>query len=151
MRILLATDGSEHSEAAARNLIKRPWPAGSLVRVVSVASLPFPLVTPYPGLGTIDYEGLKQSISQQAQALVDREVVSIQKAGLAVETALRHGDPRSEIVQEAEDWKADLIVVGSHGRTGVSRLLLGSVAEYVVRHASCSVEVAREPKRDALR
>jgi nucleotide-binding universal stress UspA family protein len=146
MRILLAMDGSEHSEAAARKLLARPWPKGSLVRVVSVASLPFPLVAPYPGLGAINYEDLKQSISREAQAIVDRVVASFQNAGFAVEAALRHGDPRTEIVQEAEDWKADLIVVGSHGRTGVSRLLFGSVAEYVVRHASCSVEVAREPK-----
>jgi nucleotide-binding universal stress UspA family protein len=63
--------------------------------------------------------------------------------GLTVETAVQEGDPRSVILDAADDWKADLIVVGSHGRTGLKRLVLGSVAQSVVAHASCSVEVVR--------
>ena len=60
---------------------------------------------------------------------------------------MREGDPRMEIVEEAKRSQADLIILGSHGRTGVARWLMGSVAEYVVRHAPCSVEVARMPDR----
>ena len=56
---------------------------------------------------------------------------------------MRDGDPRSAIVDEAEEWGADLIVVGSHGYTGLKRWLLGSVAQSVVGHAPCSVEVVR--------
>jgi nucleotide-binding universal stress UspA family protein len=61
--------------------------------------------------------------------------------------AVRQGDPRTVIIDEAKAWSADLIVVGSHGYTGIKRLLLGSVAQSVVSHAPCSVEVVR-PKDD---
>jgi nucleotide-binding universal stress UspA family protein len=57
---------------------------------------------------------------------------------------VRHGDPRSVTIDEATEWRADLIVVGSHGYTGIKRLLLGSVAHSVVSHAPCSVEVVRQ-------
>jgi nucleotide-binding universal stress UspA family protein len=56
---------------------------------------------------------------------------------------VREGDARSAILDEADSWGADLIVVGSHGRTGLKRLVLGSVAAAVVAHAHCSVEVVR--------
>jgi len=60
-----------------------------------------------------------------------------------VDTALENGDARSTIVDFARQWGADLIVIGSHGHKGWERLLLGSVAESVVRHATCSVLVVR--------
>ena len=63
--------------------------------------------------------------------------------GLKVETAMRDGDPRRVIVNEAKEGGADLIIVGSHGYTGLRRLLLGSVAQAVIDHAPCSVEVIR--------
>ena len=56
---------------------------------------------------------------------------------------LAAGDPRTIILDTAEDWQADLIAVGSHGRTGLDRLLMGSVSEAVAVHAHCSVEVVR--------
>ncbi|HXZ20805.1 MAG TPA: universal stress protein, partial [Candidatus Acidoferrales bacterium] len=59
--------------------------------------------------------------------------------------ALEKGDVRLRIIDAAAEWNADLIVLGSHGRSGIPRLLLGSVAEYVARNASCSVEVVRIP------
>jgi nucleotide-binding universal stress UspA family protein len=62
---------------------------------------------------------------------------------LKVETVLREGKADLEIVDEARDWGADLIVIGSHGYTGLKRLVLGSVAQSVVGRAPCSVEVAR--------
>lgn len=53
------------------------------------------------------------------------------------------GDPRTELVESAIAEEADLLIVGSHGRTGIARLLMGSVASYVVTHAPCSVLVVR--------
>jgi nucleotide-binding universal stress UspA family protein len=105
---------------------------------------------PLRDLASANYEELRQSITQEAQTLVDRMLAAVRQAGFTVDAVVRQGDPRREIVEEAKAWKPDLIVVGSHGRTGISRWLLGSVAEYVVRHAPCSVEVAREPRRDEL-
>jgi nucleotide-binding universal stress UspA family protein len=146
MRILLATDGSEHSQAAVTNVLTRPWPSGSSVLVLSVVATPFPMVDPSPAAGAIQYEALSRSMTEATRALVARTADAL-KDTIPVETSVRMGDARVEIVQAADDWGADLIVVGSHGRTGMSRWLLGSVAEYVVRHASCSVEVARKRQR----
>lgn len=73
---------------------------------------------------------------------------SLRASGLTAETAVRYGDARSVIVDEAKEWDADLIVVGSHGYTGVIRWLLGSVAQSVVSHAPCSVEVVRKKQKE---
>lgn len=68
-----------------------------------------------------------------------------ERLGLPLSTLefVRVGTPGPEIVKTAAEWPADLIVIGSHGRGGVSRALLGSVAEYVMRHAACPVLVIR--------
>jgi nucleotide-binding universal stress UspA family protein len=66
-------------------------------------------------------------------------------AGLEVEDLLAHGEPAAEIVRVAEERGAGLIVVSSHGRTGLGRILFGSTAESVVRHARCPVLVVKPP------
>jgi len=91
----------------------------------------------------LSLEEIAKSLLKQAQGVLDRTVVQLGALGVSIESRVREGDPRREIVDEAKDWGADLIVVGSHGRTGMQRWLLGSVAEHVVRHAPCSVEVVR--------
>jgi nucleotide-binding universal stress UspA family protein len=143
MRILLAIDDSEHSNTAIKSILERRWPAGSTVRVLFVVQTytPIPLPT-----GVLDYESLTQSLVKEAQGVLDRVTAKLGALDMTIESRVRRGDPRQEIVDEAKGWSADLVVVGSHGRTGLQRLLLGSVAEHVVRHAPCSVEVARQPK-----
>ena len=84
-----------------------------------------------------------QQHEKDAEHVVARAAERLGRAGLSVETVVREGDPRTVIVDEATEWRADLIVVGSHGHTGLKRLLLGSVAHAVVAHAPCSVEVVR--------
>jgi len=88
-------------------------------------------------------EQLQQQRTKQASQLTEKVANSLAASGLATETVVHDGDPRSVIVDEAENWKADLIVVGSHGYTGIKKWLLGSVAQSVVSHAPCSVEVVR--------
>ena len=148
MKILLAIDGSESSEAAVRAVTIRPWPAGSSVRVLSVAQPVYPPANPlFPEVAvTAEYREITARVTAEAKKLTDEQadVIGRNKA-VTVETTVRQGDPRVEIVDEAERWGADLVILGSHGRTGVKRWLMGSVAEYVVRHAPCSVEVARAP------
>ena len=65
-------------------------------------------------------------------------------AGLVTREFLTVGKPADEIVRAAKEWPADVIVIGSHGRTGIPRVVLGSVAESVVRHAACPILVVRE-------
>jgi nucleotide-binding universal stress UspA family protein len=149
MRILLAIDGSEFSEAATRMLTERPWPPGSVVRVISVVQEVFP-VSPAGAVGVplvteppVNYEDVVQPRIEEAERLLSRAAEVLGSTELRGETTLRRGDPRKEVVEEAEEWGADLIVLGSHGRTGIKRLLMGSVSESVMRHAPCSVEVVR--------
>jgi nucleotide-binding universal stress UspA family protein len=145
MRILLAVDGSEHSEVATETLLERPWPKDTSVRVLAVAQVPFVPVDAFGGvgLGNYNYELLTPALLDQGQKVVERSVRRVREAGLIVEGIVARGDARAEIVRAATEMKANLVVMGSHGRTGLQRWVLGSVAEYVVRHAPCSVEVAR--------
>jgi nucleotide-binding universal stress UspA family protein len=81
----------------------------------------------------------------EARAAIE-EKVRATAAGQAAEVFVERGVPYAEIIRRAETWGADLVVVGSHGRTGLARVLLGSVAERIVRHAHGSVLVARESR-----
>lgn len=149
MKILLAVDSSPYSAAAAESVSRRPWPSKSIVRVLSAV----PDVVPpaaelwYDAAGSL--EEIRRQMTKQAEQLTDQIGESVRASGMTVETTVRHGDPRSVIIDEATEWDADLIVVGSHGYTGIKRLLLGSVAQSVVSHAPCSVEVVRQKTQQA--
>jgi nucleotide-binding universal stress UspA family protein len=143
MKILLAIDHSEYSVEAIKEVAKRPWPAKTIVRVISVVE---PVPPPaaelwYDASGSL--ERVQQEMTKRAAELTQKASESLKRKGLKVESAVREGDARSEIVDEARKWSADLIVLGSHGYTGMKRLLLGSVASSVVSHAPCSVEIVR--------
>lgn len=146
MKILLATDGSEHSEAAVDEIAERPFPKGSEVRVLSVFELPtFPITVPWAG---VDFD---DEIQKQAQTQARKAVKAAERklragkegAKLNISTKVVGGTPKQTILDEAEAFKADLIVLGSHGRGRVERFLLGSVSLTVVTHAKCSVEIVR--------
>ncbi len=80
-----------------------------------------------------------------AGELVERIAKELRAAGFQASTAIEVGDIRESIIDSAAEWRSDLIVVGSHGQRGIQRFLLGSVAEFVARHARCSVEIVRMP------
>jgi nucleotide-binding universal stress UspA family protein len=148
MKILLAVDDSQYSAAAAEAVAARPWPAGTTVRVLSVVEdVSPPAAELWYGAGDM-LERARQEMQTRAKRLTDGVAELLRACGLAAETAVGHGDARSRIVDEAKAWDSDLIVVGSHGHTGLKRLLLGSVAQSVVGHAPCSVEVVREKRQD---
>jgi nucleotide-binding universal stress UspA family protein len=133
-RVLLATDGSETSAAAARALAGRPWPEGSEFKVVSVEE-PWAL------------KPSRVRHDEQAQEAVSRTEQVLASAGLKTTGAVLSGNAKEVILEEAQKWAADLIVVGSHGRRGFKRFLLGSVSEAVAMNAHCSVVVVRDPAR----
>ena len=143
MKILLAVDGSEHSAAAADAVAGRPWPPGTTMRVLSAVERVTPPAAEvwYDAGGSL--ERTREELTRRAELLTAGVADTLRAGALTAETAVREGDPRSVIVDEAEEWGADLIVVGSHGYTGLKRWLLGSVAQSVVSHAPCSVEVVR--------
>ena len=144
MKILLATDGSPCSQAAARSIAARPWPAGTSVRALSVAELSVPLLEmPYFLPHTM--EKLRGEAMQRAEQSEMAAEEILADAGLEESgtVAVPTGTPKEVILQQAEEWGANLIVCGSHGRRGLNRFLLGSVSGAVATHAKCSVEIIR--------
>lgn len=94
-------------------------------------------------LASATLEDIRKRQTQEAEELTRQARERLAGTGLSLDTAVSEGDPRTAIVDAAKEWQADLIVVGSHGRTGLTRLVMGSVAQTVVAHAHCSVEVVR--------
>jgi nucleotide-binding universal stress UspA family protein len=141
MNLLLAIDGFRFSAPPARAAVSRPWPAGSVVRVLTVVDTPFP-VGPEVAVAA-NFAETQAALRKEAGATVESVRETVPKGGLPADTRIREGNAGPEIVDEAMEWGADLILVGSHGRTELKRVLMGSVAEYVVSHAPCSVEVVR--------
>ena len=147
MKILLAVDGSEHSARTVEAIGSHPWPSGSVVRVLSVVDQ---VVTATPEVAIFSAETIeaeRDQLVRTADELTTRFANWLCSTGVLSETRVRRGDPKSLIIDEAEAWGADLIVVGSHVHTGFKRWLLGSVAQSIVSHAPCSVYVVRE-RRD---
>lgn len=140
MKILLATDGSEHSTFAARTVAESPWPEGTEVRVMSMVN---PLVYSIEEIGLHDGGGTNRAhraIRDAAQLLAG--------AGVKTSAEVVAGRPDRRIAQEAKEWGADLIVVGTEDRRGFRRLLRGSVSERVASRAPCSVKVVRVRDKD---
>ena len=142
MRILLAVDDSKFSEAAAQAVIARHQVRDLEVRVFHAAEPPTLFTAPEMA----EYIPPEES-AQEAKALVAKTADALRSAGISVTTDIVQGDPKSAIIDNAEAWGADLIVLGSHGRKGLQRFLLGSVSETVMRHAHCSVEIVRLPPK----
>lgn len=143
MNIILAVDESRFSTAAVDSVASRPWPPGTTVRVLSAVEIVAPPAATlwYDAGGSLDEA--RKEMSRKAEDLTARIASALREKGLDAEPAVREGDPREVIVDEAREWPADLIVLGSHGRTGIKRWLMGSVASAVVDHAPCSVQIAR--------
>ncbi len=144
MKILLAIDGSAHSDEAVQTVVARPWPPETIVRVLSVVQ--HLRVPPPPGPAWAGGPGAPadEHLRTHAAIVVQAATEILRAHGLATETLVRTGDARAEIIDAANEWPADLIVVGSRGLTGIKRWLLGSVAQFVVAHAQCSVEVVHK-------
>jgi nucleotide-binding universal stress UspA family protein len=146
MRILLAVDGSSFSDAAVEEVAGRIWPPGSELRIISVVEEPL-LPTVETWVPTSDYfEELEGAGQNQAQSIVNRaanRITSRQGDKLRVTTEIVKGHPKYAIPDAAQAWNADLIVVGSHGYRGLTRLCLGSVSQAVASNAKCSVQIIR--------
>ncbi|PZM80467.1 MAG: hypothetical protein DKT66_14505 [Candidatus Melainabacteria bacterium] len=151
MNILVAIDDSTFSDAAISSVIERSWPEGSKFKLLSVVE---PFHPEYAGWHTnympVAVEAQKELV-EAAKTLVNEKVKQLTNAfgRESVLAEVREGYVTDTILEAAKEWPADLIVVGSHGRTGITRLLLGSVSEAVVSQAPCSVEIVKMPKKHA--
>jgi len=145
MKILLAVDESRFSQAATQTVLKRADPQKDEVRVVHVVDI---LTNRTPEMNAY-YPGVDHARDAQrkiAETLVAETAKLLCSGNLRVDTVVEWGNPKSKIIDAAAQWHADVIVLGSHGRTGLERFLMGSVADDVMRHAHCSVELVRIPK-----
>lgn len=143
IRILLATDGSPYSLYAARSIAERPWPKGTVVEVLAVAEVVPTAPDSWYAAGQI-IEKLQDERLKAAKEDAKEAENILSTEGLKVLSKVVCGYPKASILDDAKEWGADLIVLGSHGWRGVRRLLLGSVAEAVALHSSCSVEVIKD-------
>jgi nucleotide-binding universal stress UspA family protein len=143
MKVIIGIDDSPCSKAAVEYARRAQWPADTRFIVLSAApfeTVAYSLVD--AGAVSVVQEVQKEQVTkhQEVAARAERELRS---AGLATVGRVDRGDPAEAIVRAAQSEGADLVIVGSHGRTGLRKLVLGSVANYVVTHAPCSVLVVK--------
>ena len=147
MRILLAVDGSRCSEQATIALVSEHQSPNTVVHVLHVLDWAKCMPLSYSfGEGAAFAEDLRRFLEekrQEAQRMVNDIADALRHAGFQAIGRIREGDAALEILAYADEFQPDLIVLGSHGRHGLDRLISGSVSELVARRASCSVEIVR--------
>lgn len=150
MRILLAIDGSVSSDRARDLVASLPLPGGSTIRVVAVQErhvdpLGMSWVTAGPRRGgPIDEAETDEDVdARHLREAIERAERALERSGIRVEGFVVRGRPGSTIVDEAHEFHAQLVVLGSRGHGTITTMLLGSTASEVVDHAPCPVLVAR--------
>lgn len=148
MKILLVTDGTEFSDYAIEKVLAMGLCNQNEIKILSVVNFPVPIgLDPIGGMAS--YPEMEKTQKDFAEKIVAEaaEMIRREQPTMFISTEVTVGAPESRIVDIAEEWQADLIVVGSHGYNTWERLLLGSVSSAVVHHAPCSVLVARRGKK----
>jgi nucleotide-binding universal stress UspA family protein len=146
MKTLLAIDDSPFSEAATQAVIRHGRPEETELYILHVVAP----IESYPSVSHAvrahDIEAAQHAFVKRGKELVAHAAEQLRNAGFKVHTAVETGDPGATIVAFAAQQHCDLIVVGSHGRKGLDRVLMGSVAEFVAHHASSTVGIVRIPR-----
>ena len=141
-KLLVATDGSKYSMAAATEAVEIAGRCGAALYVVS--AFPSGSSSPFDAVHSEMLEGpIEQYEMREAEKNVKDVMLIAEQEGISAQAIVESGPPYEAIIETAEKEKIDLIVMGSHGRTGMERLLMGSVAERVVGHAACAVLVVK--------
>jgi nucleotide-binding universal stress UspA family protein len=147
MKILIATDGSDFSRTAIEKCCRMLNLKDAEIKIVSVYEQSAPMATEPFAISAQYYQETMDLARKQSETFAADSIKQLREnlhdSAPNIETEVFLGSPSRVIVDEAGDWKADLIVVGSHGRSFWGRLTLGSVSDAIVHHAPCSVLVAR--------
>ncbi|MFN3652768.1 MAG: universal stress protein [Armatimonadota bacterium] len=138
LRVLYATDGSEEAATAGALLQRLPLPAGSTIRILTVVS----------GLDWHLPEPVRRAELEWATRTAEAAGAPLRRAGVAVVPEARMGAAAAEILAAAEEEPVDLLLLGSHGLSGLGEFLLGSVSRNVAKHAPIPVLVARPLRHD---
>lgn len=139
LRLVVGVDGSPNADAAVEAICRRLWPPGTEARVVCVLDPKMMAILPSEVHGVT-------STQAAAKVIAERATRDLGTAGLTVSTAVTKGEPKHELVMQAEEMAADCVFVGARGLTRIERILLGSVSLGVAMRAPCSVEVVRIAK-----
>lgn len=149
MRIVLAIDGSDFSQAAVKKLIRMPLPSNTEICILNVYENPI-ISGPNPlamgGTSSNYYQEAIANAQKSAEVIVSSasKLLKERNRTISVTTSVVSGLPKKAILEKAETFGADLIVVGSQGHGAFSHFLLGSVSQSIASHANCSVLIARE-------
>lgn len=144
MKVLVAVDGSECSHAAVDDCLRRAWAEDTEFCVVTAVDF----FEPLPAL--VD-EKQRQVSAAQEMVKKYQDILQEKFPALKVTGRVLDGYIKIQLIEAAEQWGADLIVMGSHGRTGLSHLMLGSISQAVLESAHCAVRIVRAPKEGASR
>ncbi len=152
MKILFATDGGKQCDAAVESIHRLALGDGDEIKVISVVDMALPMAVDIYGGFLPDTSEFEKTARENAAKILaetsDQLKAFTDARKITISTDILFGSPDSRIVETAEEWRADLIVVGSHGYSRWERLLLGSVSDSVVHHAPCSVLVVRTAAED---
>lgn len=145
LRFVIGVDNSSYSNAAVDAVYRREWPKGTEVRLLAVVDTVM-AITPDPSQPLVIkwIEVGDEDNWDQVRQIFEPSADKLRSAGLDAAVMIRRGNPKDEIIEEAEGWGADCIFVGAKGMRGIDRLMLGSVSSAVSARAHCSVEVVRE-------
>jgi nucleotide-binding universal stress UspA family protein len=145
-RILVPVDGSQPSKRGLSEAIDLARLTSGTIRVLHVINEPLMAIGVEGHVATT--ASLQEVLEEAGRRIVDESVETVRAAGVACEGSLGNtlqGRICELVVEEAREWKADVIVIGTHGRRGVSRFMLGSDAEQILRLAPVPVLLVREP------
>jgi len=150
-KILVPIDFSEHSKRTVSYAIKTASKYKATIYLLHVFQIPDYVVTPYARRrqNCAEMHSHVDTAEREARETLQEYAEELSKKGIKVQPHLRVGYPFDEIVLTANHFNVDLIIIGSHGRGTISRLLLGSTAERVVEHALCPVLVVKGPRPGA--
>jgi nucleotide-binding universal stress UspA family protein len=142
VKLLIAMDTSEHSKAALAEVRRLAWPSGTKVTLLSVVRTDLYAFADFYAPAITQIESLVAEDAKRARSYLEEQARTL--APLAVDVRVEHGDARLMICDVARELGVDWVIVGSHGRRGFQKLVLGSVASHVVTHAPCSVLVVKK-------
>lgn len=144
LRILLAVHDSKFCEIATSALIAQVKANGTEIRVLHVLEeFPLSLAEQLGSKEFPEFTRARLELKKEAKVFLEQAMRKFRSAGFETSEVLQEGYPLEIILEQAEIWPADVIVVGSHGRKGIKRFLMGSTSESVARYARCSVQILR--------
>ena len=157
MNVLIAYDGSPGADAALADLVRAGLPRDANITVLSVADLWSELLAPHSRFDDVYPQAMVSARAMASEAMAEAQShaergarwLDEHFAHAKITVAVTADSPSGSVVREAEERCTDLVVVGSHGRSRIGRLFLGSVSQHVMTFAPCSVRIGRNSESAA--